>query len=108
MSEQEVIIKKVRNYVQALMKSGIPLERAFLFGSYAKGDFSQDSDIDVALISDIFSGFGYDDRNLISGISIQNDYIDIEPVTFSNSAFNSSNPFINEIIDTGIEIKLNN
>lgn len=105
MSAQKIVMNLVTNYVRDIIKSGIPLERAYLFGSYAKGNFKDNSDIDVALISKVFSGFGFEDRNLISNINILNDYINIEPVTISKESLNNSNPFINEIINTGIEIK---
>lgn len=107
MLNKKVVINKVRNYVQDIINSGVPLERAYLFGSFAKGNFNEYSDIDVALISDVFSGFAYEDRSLISNISILNDYINIEPVTLSKETFNTSNPFINEILETGIEISFN-
>lgn len=84
------------------------MERAYLFGSYAKGNFNESSDIDVALVSELFTGFGYEDRKLISGVNILNEYIDIEPVTISKATFNSDNPFLTEIINSGIEIEIHN
>jgi predicted nucleotidyltransferase len=107
MSNQQIVLNKVKSYVQDIINSGVPIEKVYLFGSFAKGNYDDNSDIDVALISEVFSGFSYEDRSLISNVSINNEYIDIEAVTFSKETYLISNPFLNEIIETGIEIELN-
>jgi hypothetical protein len=56
----------------------------------------------------MFTGFGYDDRKLLSDINIKSEYIDIEPQTFSSKIFSEGNPFIDEILRTGIEINFKN
>ncbi|MDT3738213.1 MAG: nucleotidyltransferase domain-containing protein [Candidatus Kapabacteria bacterium] len=104
MFTQKIAIDKVRLFIDELIKSGIRLEKTYLFGSYSFGNQRVDSDIDLALISDMFSGFGYDDRKLLSGTNIKKEYIDIEPITFSYLDFKKGNPFIDEILRTGIEI----
>ena len=38
------------------LKQEIPVKHAFLFGSYARGDAKDYSDIDIAVISDWFDG----------------------------------------------------
>lgn len=51
-------IKKIANkYILEVVKSGIPVNSAYLFGSYAKGDSNKDSDIDICIVS---SKFGKD------------------------------------------------
>ncbi len=42
-------INKVKKYT-ALLRDYIDLEKVYLFGSYAKGNFRGDSDIDVAIV----------------------------------------------------------
>ena len=50
-------IKAILNsYVAALRKSDIPVDSTFLFGSYSKGTSDEWSDIDIALVSDSFTG----------------------------------------------------
>jgi len=51
---QRQIIKILKKYIHVLYKEGIPVERAFLYGSYAKNEATPESDIDVMLISKIF------------------------------------------------------
>ena len=108
MFTQQTAIEKVTLFIDELLKSGLSLEKAYLFGSYSRGNQGTESDIDLALISDMFSGFGYDDRKLLSGINIKKEYIDIEPKTISSINFQEGNPFIDEIIRTGIEINFKN
>ena len=48
-------IKKIANkYVSEVVKSGIPVSAAYLFGSYAKGISNMYSDIDICIISPKF------------------------------------------------------
>jgi len=51
-------IKKIANkYILEVVKSGISVNAAYLFGSYAKGNSNKDSDIDICIVS---SKFGKD------------------------------------------------
>ncbi len=82
----------------------ISIKRAFVFGSYAKGNFNNDSDIDLALvipnISDVID-------LQIQLMVLRRDFsIDIEPHPINETDFNISNPFAYEILKTGIEFKL--
>ncbi|MBI5298980.1 MAG: nucleotidyltransferase domain-containing protein [Deltaproteobacteria bacterium] len=53
-----MVPKKIRNVVrkftQALKKAEFPAFRTVLFGSYARGEARQDSDIDLCLVSEKF------------------------------------------------------
>lgn len=89
------------NYIIALNKNNYNLKKVILFGSYSKGNYSEWSDIDLALVSDKFSGDKYEDRKKIARLTIDSDYR-IDPLPFSTKDFNSSNLFIKEIIDTGV------
>jgi predicted nucleotidyltransferase len=76
--------------------------RIFLFGSYAKGNYTDDSDIDIAVILK-------DYKNLMD-IQLElmrlRRKIDsrIEPHPFRESEFELSNPIVNEIVKYGQEI----
>ena len=104
MLTRNAAIKTVRNYAKEINKAGINLRRVILFGSFAKGTQHQWSDLDVALVADDFSGVGFLDRKLFSDIGIQKPYIRIEPITYPTDYFEKSDPFIEEIKNTGIEI----
>lgn len=57
-------IKKIANkYIDKVKKSGITVKSAYLFGSYAKGNPTTNSDIDICIISPNF-GQDYFDESL--------------------------------------------
>ncbi|MCQ3935510.1 MAG: hypothetical protein DPW18_00540 [Chloroflexi bacterium] len=45
------IIKSIKNYLHAVTKSGIPVRYGDLFGSYARGQEHEWSDIDLLVVS---------------------------------------------------------
>jgi predicted nucleotidyltransferase len=53
MSQKEAI-EIIRRYLVVLRQKGIPVEMAYLYGSYARGDAHEGSDIDVMLISSLY------------------------------------------------------
>jgi predicted nucleotidyltransferase len=104
MLTQNGAIKKVRNYAKEINEQGVNLRKVILYGSFAKGTQHEWSDIDVALVADDFSGVGFLDRHRFSSIGIKKPYIKIEPQTYTTDYFMESDPFIEEIKKTGIEI----
>ncbi|MEO0094271.1 MAG: nucleotidyltransferase domain-containing protein [candidate division WOR-3 bacterium] len=99
------IISEIKNVIAFLEKNGIEITAAYLFGSYAKGKPSEWSDIDVALVSDNFTGIRfYDIEKLISVLKKYNHFIEFHP--FKKENFNPKNDlFIKEVVSTGIKIK---
>ena len=73
-----------------------------LFGSYAKGTENEDSDIDIAVISDDFEDI-YDCMAILMGMTWDID-ARIEPHPIKMKDFEEGNPFVQEIIDTGIKV----
>jgi predicted nucleotidyltransferase len=63
MLEQSVLIS-VRNYLAALTSRGITVERVVVFGSQAKGEAHEWSDIDLLVISPQFDDMK--DRNAVN------------------------------------------
>ncbi len=55
-STEDSVIKIVKMYIEELEKNVIKISEAVIFGSRAKGVVHDDSDIDIALISDAFTG----------------------------------------------------
>jgi uncharacterized protein len=99
------IIAALRRYIKALEDQGIRVEEAFLFGSFAKGTAREESDIDLALVSDSFSGNRFDDRRRIVPLrrSIDNR---IEPIPFRPERFADGGNLVDEIKKDGIRLKL--
>ncbi len=94
----------VSEYLTLIREKFSGIEKAYLFGSYAKGKPTDDSDIDLALI---FTDLDDSERFQIQvQLMILAAKIDsrIEPHPISHTDFNSGNPFVVEIKKTGIEL----
>jgi predicted nucleotidyltransferase len=51
-TSKDEILRDIKRYIAELNNSGIPIYKAVLFGSWARGKASEESDVDVVLISD--------------------------------------------------------
>lgn len=99
----EAIIKE---YISALKEKKIRVEKAILFGSYARGLENKDSDIDIAIISPDFGRDYLEEAVMLKKISESID-LDISPRPYSTEEYNKVNPgqFLHdEIINKGINI----
>ena len=78
------------------------LVQAFVFGSYAKGNYHADSDIDVAVVL----------KNVTNLFDVQidlmhmrkNEDLLIEPHPFRDTDFNTDDPFVYEILKAGLQV----
>ena len=93
----------IASYLQALNAHNIPIKEAILFGSYAKGNPQEWSDIDIALVSEIFVGDRIDDKDKIRGITLAVSS-EIEVIPFAPEDFNLQNPLAKEILTSGIKL----
>jgi len=57
------VVKAVEEYLAAVRRSGIRVERGILFGSHARGDARPESDVDVLIIASEFDE-PYDPRRI--------------------------------------------
>jgi predicted nucleotidyltransferase len=100
----EAVNQTVNDYV-ADVKNAISVDRAFLFGSYAKGTATEDSDIDLCFFSHSFENQSTTDiMTRLFRLTRKYKGIDIEPCGFPTSELNNDNPFVKEILRTGREI----
>lgn len=98
----EKIMKSIKKYIEKISKY-YKIDAIILFGSYAKGNENEDSDIDIAIISSDFKDVIDDGAKLI-GLTWKID-TRIEPHPITTEDFkNVSNPFIKEVLDTGIKV----
>jgi len=87
------------------VKSKYDYEKIILFGSYAKGNYHKDSDIDIAVILKDYNNLNeiqLDLMRLRRKIDSR-----IEPHPFREKDFDISNPIVNEIVKYGQVIKIN-
>lgn len=81
-----------------LVKEEMNVEAVYLFGSFVTGNHDQDSDIDIAVIADDFSGDIIEDTLKLMRIRRKVD-TRIEP-----HPLRKDNPFVREVITTGRRI----
>lgn len=100
--DQRTAIEIVKKYLNFLKINDFKVQKAFIFGSYANGKFNNDSDIDLAIV---FNNVPNSFTLQIQLMKIGRKFITrIEPHPFDEKDFNSSNPFANEILVTGIKV----
>lgn len=95
---------KARAYANHV-RSVMPVSRVYLFGSYAKGNASELSDVDICFFLDSFGTKRRVDviKELLK-LSAGFEEIGFEPVALPSSELVNGNPFALEVIKTGIEI----
>jgi predicted nucleotidyltransferase len=100
----ETVNRTVYSYV-ADVKSAMPIDCAFLYGSYAKGTATEQSDIDVCFFSRNFENLTQIEiMKKLFQFTRKYKGMDIEPRGFPTSDLENDNPFIKEILRTGREI----
>ena len=106
MSKKQVI-EILKKYIHILYNEGIPIEKAFLYGSYAKNEASSESDIDVMLVSKIFEK---NDDKLIGKTWRLTTEVDsrIEPFIVGTTRFKTDeySPLLEIVRQEGIEIQV--
>ena len=103
--QTNLAIAQARLLSEHLAKKGLKIQKTFLFGSQLTEAATKDSDIDVAVVSDQFSGIRFKDAvfliPLLTGLPNQ---IEIHP--YSTKDFDDpENWFAEHIRATGLEIK---
>ncbi len=100
---EDSIIKIIKRYIEELEKNGIKISEAIIFGSRAKRTAKEESDINIALISDAFTGDRFEDRRRIVPLRRRIDSR-IEPIPFRPEDFNDGGMLVEEIKSTGKRI----
>lgn len=89
-------LKLAREYVNFLVSHRYyNVKEAFLFGSYARNRFNNDSDIDIALVLEEYKGTIKELSNLMR--LRRNFDLRIEPHPISKEDFKKGHPFATEI-----------
>ena len=96
------ILNSIEKYIEEISKY-YKIDAVILFGSYANGTNTEDSDIDIAVVSrDIKDRF--DDMAKLMSLTWNID-VRIEPHPIKTDEFKENEtPFIDEIIRTGVEL----
>jgi predicted nucleotidyltransferase len=99
-------VKEIVNQYVSEVKTFFPVDKVYLYGSYANSTAQWDSDVDLCFFSESFT-----EQNIMKIIGRlfelkrrYNKYVCLEPNAFPLSEIDNDNPFIKEIIRNGSEI----
>jgi predicted nucleotidyltransferase len=103
-ADLEAVKQLVENYASDV-RNIFPVDRVVLFGSHAKGTATAESDIDVCFF---LSSFG-DMRRVdiikeLLGLMRKYKRVHFEPIVFPTAEIQNDNPFVKEILRTGVEV----
>jgi predicted nucleotidyltransferase len=98
-----IVRNKLEHFLSLLKKNNIMVQKAILFGSYANGKYDKWSDIDIAIVSDDFTGDSFKDKLSLIDLMIKAG-TDISPLPFRSEDFEDSLFARDEIIKNGISI----
>lgn len=105
-TDLEAVKHLVENYARDV-RDVFPVDKVVLFGSHAKGIATEQSDIDVCFF---LSSFG-DKRRVdilkeLFGLMRKYKKICFEPMVFPTIEIQNDNPFVKEILRTGVEVDI--
>jgi len=101
---KEEIKKTILQYRRNIENAGIPIEKMVVFGSYARGNAREDSDIDICVVS---PKLGKDEMAEASKLNFLRWKLDnrIEAHPVSSKDFKeTATPLISEIKKYGVEV----
>ena len=93
------------DYIQSLSQD-ITVRTAILFGSYARGTWDEESDIDIAIFSKNFSSMDRVEAITFLLNKALSYGLDIQPLAYDDKELDhpSENPFLQEILTAGVKI----
>jgi predicted nucleotidyltransferase len=102
MLTKETAINIVKSFLSECNSNGLFFNKVYIFGSIAKGDIHEWSDIDLLLVSDKFSDNVFENLKLYSAINIKYPVIETHP--YPLNYYYEGDSFIDEIMAGSIEI----
>jgi len=99
------IINTVKIIIGVLKDNDYHVKKTYLYGSYAKGKYHKDSDIDILIVSDDFTGNRFRDSLKLMRICQKIDSR-IEFMPYRSIDFKDYDPLVVEVKATGKEIKI--
>ena len=99
---RDELIEEIKGFALRL-KEILPVKEVYLFGSFAKGEIHEGSDIDLLIIGQFEERF-FDRIGKVLDLTD----LPIEPLVYTVEEFNelkdADNPFLNSILKTAIRI----
>jgi len=98
-------IRISKGYLRRVQNSDLEFSEAWLFGSYAKGNQHDNSDIDIAIVLKDNVKHTFETEVKLMVIR-KGDETLIEPHAFTSDEFDSRVPIVNQIIRYGEKIEM--
>lgn len=98
MDKREAV--EIAKKYKSVVAEHLPLKALYLFGSYSKGNHTEDSDIDIAVVVERMSDNYFENAPLLWRLGRKVSYL-IEPVLLTED---TNNPLYADILKTGILI----
>jgi predicted nucleotidyltransferase len=100
---ESIVLKNVQLFLDKLRLAGFHISKAYIFGSYARGQVDKWSDIDVAIVSPQISNDRFEERIRLTELAISVDDR-LEPLPFNLDSFSDDDPFVRQIKNEGLAI----
>ncbi|PWR75892.1 nucleotidyltransferase domain-containing protein [Methanospirillum stamsii] len=104
--DQDRITQIIQFFIQELEKSGLQVNPVILFGSYSTGTATDQSDIDIAIVSDKFQGCEFSKRFHMLGKhivkTVQKYHIPFDVIPLTKEEYNNEQSIRMEFIRGGI------
>ena len=101
----EALNRIARDYASEVSRE-LPVEKVVLFGSYAKETATEQSDVDICFFLKSYNGQRKVDlvAHILGIGGDKYSHIGFEPIVFETAEIQRDNPFVREILATGIEL----
>ena len=100
--DREGLTRAIRELAKKI-KTLFPVEKIYLYGSVARGEIHEGSDIDLVIVGDFRERF-FERIGMILDLTD----LPVEPLVYTREEFEAlqaeENPFIVEVLRTGIEL----
>lgn len=102
MVTRETAINTAKSFIKDCKVQGLTFHKVFIFGSVAKGNMHEWSDIDLLLVSDQFSENIFENLKLYSKINVKYPLIETHP--YPTDYYKNGDSFIEQVAKEGIEL----
>ena len=102
MLTRETALETSKRFINECQSNGLTFYRVLLFGSTAKNEIHEWSDIDLLLVSDQFSDNVFENLKLYAKINIKYPMIETHP--YPTNYYRDGDDFITEISKDSIEV----
>jgi predicted nucleotidyltransferase len=95
------VLNIIDHFKNILEQKKVRVNKIILFGSYARGNYNENSDIDLVIISDDFGTMNYWQRIDFLAEAIYEIFEPIEALSFTPSEWERNDSFLNDCARDG-------